>query len=453
MGLAKWRIPVAALCALTAPGLLSPITCGALGAPAAKSAPAARGAARPFSAQDFYLHSGDRVVFYGDSITDQRLYTTYIESFCRSRFPRWHLTFVHSGWGGDRVPGGGGGKVDVRIDRDILAYKPTVVTICLGMNDGQYKPLDQTVLADFVHGYEHIVDRLKRELPGVRITLLTAPAFDDVTRAPNFPGGYNGTLAALNDAVRELAQRTGVLVADTNAPLVDELKRAQEAYPTLASSLIPDRVHPSPGGHVVMAAAVLRAWKAPGLVATYTVDLKSGSVKGANTSISGVKAENGGIGFRAQDLALPWPIDRGQVGNHDMDVALHVTSIETDLNRYVLKAAGLTAPRYVLRVDDRVVGSMSRAELEKGVDLADLSFYQPCMQSREALGLIRKHNELHVQRWRAVQVPALNGGGITPEVQQKMDSLDAEERAVLAQIDQIIKPRAYHIQLRPATAN
>src|SRR5260370_42290350 len=33
-------------------------------------------------AQDaFYLHDGDTVIFYGDSITDQRLYTTFTETF------------------------------------------------------------------------------------------------------------------------------------------------------------------------------------------------------------------------------------------------------------------------------------------------------------------------------------------------------------------------------------
>ena len=31
----------------------------------------------------FQLKPGDRVVFYGDSITDQRLYTTFVETFVR----------------------------------------------------------------------------------------------------------------------------------------------------------------------------------------------------------------------------------------------------------------------------------------------------------------------------------------------------------------------------------
>src|SRR5436190_9846507 len=84
---------------------------------------------------NFYLHDGDRVVFYGDSITDQRLYTTFTESYVVTRFPKMNVSFVHSGWGGDRVTGGGGGSIDVRLKRDVFAYHPTVMTIMLGMND------------------------------------------------------------------------------------------------------------------------------------------------------------------------------------------------------------------------------------------------------------------------------------------------------------------------------
>src|SRR5882762_11998158 len=100
-------------------------------------------AALSLSAQDFYLKSGDTVVFYGDSITDQRLYTTFAETYAVTRFPNLDLKFVHSGWGGDRVSGGGGGPIDVRLQRDVYPYKPTVVTIMLGMNDGRYRAFDQ----------------------------------------------------------------------------------------------------------------------------------------------------------------------------------------------------------------------------------------------------------------------------------------------------------------------
>src|SRR3954468_2093976 len=50
---------------------------------------------------EFFIHDGDRVVFLGDSITEQRLYTTYIEAYALTRHPNWHLVFRNVGWGGD----------------------------------------------------------------------------------------------------------------------------------------------------------------------------------------------------------------------------------------------------------------------------------------------------------------------------------------------------------------
>src|ERR1700682_4011115 len=91
----------------------------------------------------FYLHDGDTVVFYGDSITARLLYSVYTEAYVSARFPRLHVRFVHSGWGGDRVTGGAGGTIDQRLDRDVLAYHPTVVTILLGMNDAEYQRFNQ----------------------------------------------------------------------------------------------------------------------------------------------------------------------------------------------------------------------------------------------------------------------------------------------------------------------
>src|SRR5205809_6270511 len=96
-------------------------------------------------AERFALRDCDRVVFYGDSITDQRLYTTFAETYVVTRFPRLDVSFVHSGWGGDRVTGGGGGPIDLRLRRDVFAYKPTVMTIMLGMNDGSYRAFDQAI--------------------------------------------------------------------------------------------------------------------------------------------------------------------------------------------------------------------------------------------------------------------------------------------------------------------
>src|SRR5580704_13036640 len=57
------------------------------------------------------LHDGDRVAFYGDSITAQRLYTRFVEDFVLTRYPDLHLTFVNAAVPGDQVSGGYAGTM------------------------------------------------------------------------------------------------------------------------------------------------------------------------------------------------------------------------------------------------------------------------------------------------------------------------------------------------------
>jgi lysophospholipase L1-like esterase len=92
------------------------------------------------AATAFALHDGDRVTFYGDSITDQREYTEDVEEFVLTRYPAWKVSFHNAGVGGDKVTGGGAGPIDLRLDRDVFAWHPDVITIMLGMNDFFYQP-------------------------------------------------------------------------------------------------------------------------------------------------------------------------------------------------------------------------------------------------------------------------------------------------------------------------
>src|SRR5438477_2685708 len=123
------------------------------------------------SEKKFALADGDRVVFYGDSITNQKLYTSDVEEFVLTRFPGWRLSFVHSGVDGDKVSGGAAGPIDLRLERDIFAHHPSAVTVMLGMNDGYYLPHDLGVFSSYANGYRHIVESIQSKLPDVRLTL------------------------------------------------------------------------------------------------------------------------------------------------------------------------------------------------------------------------------------------------------------------------------------------
>src|SRR5579862_2107484 len=110
---------------------------------------------------NFALHDGDRVLFYGDSITDNQFYPQFVETYVVSRFPNMKVSFMNYGWSGDKVSGGGGGDIARRLDRDVFPFHPTVVTIMLGMNDGLYRAWDDNTARTFETGYEHILGELK----------------------------------------------------------------------------------------------------------------------------------------------------------------------------------------------------------------------------------------------------------------------------------------------------
>src|SRR5262249_40384488 len=155
--------------------------------------------------------------------------------------------------------GGGGGPIDLRLERDVVAYKPTVMSIMLGMNDASYRAFDEKIFNVYADGYRHIVEKVRSDAPGVRLTLIVPSPFDDVTRPPNFEGGYNAVLLRYGEFVKKLAGETGSTVADLNTSVVAATRRAMELEPKKASGLNPDRVHPGPGGQLLMAAALLKA--------------------------------------------------------------------------------------------------------------------------------------------------------------------------------------------------
>ncbi len=226
----------------------------------------------PKSKDAFALRDGDIVVFYGDSITEQRLYTADIENFLLTRYPDRKVEFINSGVGGDKVSGGWAGSVDMRLARDVFAYKPTVITIMLGMNDGYYRPWDEGIFSTYADGYRHIVGQIQKKLPQTRITLLKPSPHDDVTRDPDFTPGYNTTMIRFGDFLAKLAEEKHAQVADLNQPVVEALTGAKAADGPLSVALIRDRVHPGAGVHWVMAGSVLKAWGAGPVVTSTIID-------------------------------------------------------------------------------------------------------------------------------------------------------------------------------------
>lgn len=394
---------------------------------------------------NFYLHDGDRVVFYGDSITDQRLYTTFVETYVITRFPQLKVGFVHSGVGGDRVTGGGAGPIDVRLPRDVVAYKPAVMTIMLGMNDGSYRAFDQKIFDTYAAGYRHIVESVKNALPGIRITAIQPSPFDDVTRPPTFEGGYNKVLVRYGEFVKQLAREENLAVADLNGPVVAALEKANKLDAETAKKLVPDRVHPAPAGHLLMAEALLKAWQAPAIVTSVEIDAAEPAIASlTNTQVTDL-AVSDRVTWTQLDENLPMPVD---TKDDVVGLALRASDFMEAMDQEPLKVTGLTAARYTLKIDDEVVGTFTKEEWAKGVNLATLA--TPMAKQAAAVhDLTLKHNVVHFARWRQAGVN-LDSLALPPvHLQAAADALDALEADVVQQQRAAAQPKSHRYELVP----
>src|SRR5205814_3004770 len=234
-------------------------------------------------AGDFLIKDGDRVVFLGDSITEQRLYTTYIEAYALTRHPKWKLSFRNVGWGGDtswlrqrahpdekqlfaadetaqqKMVEDSVGK---GLKRDVLPLKPTLVTVKFGMNDHSYQPFREDIFRAYVRSQEEIAKVLTGQ--GARVAFLTPQPIEDKRPDPD-KDARNQSLRRFSDGLKEVCSKEGATFVDQFDPYMMIMLRERATNP---AALIGggDAVHPGPIGHTVMAWAILKALGATPLV-------------------------------------------------------------------------------------------------------------------------------------------------------------------------------------------
>ena len=392
----------------------------------------------------FYLHDNDTVVFYGDSITEQLFYTHWVELYTATRFPHMHVRFYNAGVGGDRVSGGGAGPIDLRLSRDVVPFKPTVVTIMLGMNDGDYRPLDKAIEDQYTQGYEHILDSIHQALPAARFTLFGPSPYDEVTRPPVLVG-YNGTMTRFAQIDSELAAKHNATFIDLNAPFVAALKRGVAIDPLATQLLLPDRVHPEQLAHWFMAEAILKGWNAPAIVSSTTIDAANKKVVEAqNAEITNLIADETSATWTELDGALPLPLDDANAGTHFL---YQITDFEQALDRQPLKVFGLKPGNYQLTIDGAILGPFTGTQLANGINLATLSTPMHG-QAFAVRWLIRDRDDAHYVRLRLYVTEMKTGSPAEPGATEILKFEDALQKQIYEAAQP--KPHLYKIKQLPA---
>ena len=91
------------------------------------------------SASAAMFKDGDRVVFFGDSITAGGNYHRYLSDYYITRFPDADIRFFNAGVGGDNSH-----NAAMRFADDVATRRPTAISVMFGMNDFGFRCYNDT---------------------------------------------------------------------------------------------------------------------------------------------------------------------------------------------------------------------------------------------------------------------------------------------------------------------
>lgn len=200
------------------------------------------------------LKEGDRIVFLGDSITAAgnrgNGYIQLIRKHLAEKKKDWNIDCIGAGISGNKVP-----DLQRRVDRDVIARKPTIVVIYIGINDvwhGERDPKRGTSPEVFEAGLKEVIGKCTKA--GAKVLLCTPTVIGEL------PGGANKLdkkLDAYSDISRKVAKELNLNVCDLRNTFVDYLEK-NNAETKAKGVLTTDRAHLNPAGNELVAQAMLK---------------------------------------------------------------------------------------------------------------------------------------------------------------------------------------------------
>jgi len=409
---------------------------------AATASPALAQMAEKDDGKYFFFKDGDVIVVMGDSITEQHLYSNYLEMWSVARFPKRNLTFRNVGIGGDKSPGG-----NARFKRDVLAHKATVLTVDFGMNDGYSKTFNEQSFQVYVKGLQGIADQAKAAK--IRVAWITPQPLEIREVGPLFTG-INETLERFCEGPQLIAQKNSGLFVDQFHPYMAVMAKARATDPKNTNITGGDPVHPGPTGQVVMAAAILRGLDFQRTVSNVVID--GGKVVLAeNCEITKLlpKGDNA-LAFDCLNFGLPFFPEEAKG-------ILKWTPLLDEMNRYRLQIKGLADGKYAIQLDDTKILETTAAELAKGVNLAGpaLAAGPIADQVKKVWTAVKTKNQyFHGQIFRGLLLANAKSLGVDPkDIEAKRQELYTERMKKMPELDaavrQALAMKAHTVQVLP----
>lgn len=204
-------------------------------------------------ADDPALKKGDKIVFLGDSITQggtaPKGYVTVIKNTMAEKHKDLSVEIIGAGISGNKVP-----DLQRRLEKDVLAKKPTAVVIYIGINDvwhGEKDPAKGTPKDKYEAGLKEIIGKIKDS--GARVILCTPTVIGEKKAGAN---SLDAKLDEYADISRKVAKDTGSQLCDLRKAFVEHIAK-NNPDDKEKGILTSDRVHLNEAGNKFVAETIL----------------------------------------------------------------------------------------------------------------------------------------------------------------------------------------------------
>lgn len=296
---------------------------------------------------------GERVVCVGDSITHGGMYPYYLQLAQLLRKPGSDVLVLNAG-----ISGGSASGAIRRWGWNVRPMNGTTALVVFGMNDVNRPLYGESAAPDAAANRKIAIDRYASNMEkltdmaasdGCKVIVATPPPFDEyntLQKSDRSVGCNEEGLSALAEKARLLADGKKYTLVELHRPLTDILKTAGDKV------YLPDRVHPTSDGHLLILRELLRSLGVSPEVSHLELSADGGKIVSRHAGFSRFKASPERISFRYEPESLPFP--------------------GLDGEREILAVKGLAEGRWELYAADVPVGTFTAGELAEGVDLAKL---------------------------------------------------------------------------------
>jgi lysophospholipase L1-like esterase len=199
------------------------------------------------------LKKGERIVFLGDSITQAGAgkggYVTLVRDTLEVKHKDLDVEVLGAGISGNKVP-----DLQRRVEKDVIAKKPTLVFIYIGINDvwhGEKDPAKGTSPEKFEEGLREVIKKITDA--GARVVLCTPSVIGEKTDGVN---PLDKKLDEYAEIGRKVAKELKLPVCDLRKAFLAHLKD-NNSFNKEKGVLTTDRVHLNAAGNRFVAEQVL----------------------------------------------------------------------------------------------------------------------------------------------------------------------------------------------------